>query len=215
VKNYLRSIIRYFHYISSKYLGDKVYLFTKENPKYSEYSIGRFSYGAPKVLRWGNDSKLEIGSFCSIADDVFILLSGEHQPDWITMYPFNVLFSEFQRFSGHSTTKGDVIIGNDVWIGTNVIILSGVKIGDGAVIGAGSVVTKDVEPYAIVAGNPAKLVRMRFDEETVDILLRIKWWNWDIQHIREDMPLLLSNRVKEFIDKNLTVDSSSKSKLKQ
>jgi acetyltransferase-like isoleucine patch superfamily enzyme len=207
VKNYLKLIIKYFYSVATKYLSEKENIFIQKNPEYSKYSIGRFSYGAPKVLRWGGDSKLEIGGFCSIADNVSILLGGEHQPDWITTYPFSRLFAEFQRFSGHSTTKGDVIVGNDVWIGTNVIILSGVKIGDGAVIGAGSVVTKDVEPYAIVGGNPARVIRMRFNQETIDSLLRIKWWNWDIQHIRKDMPLLLSNRVQEFIDKNLTVIS--------
>jgi serine acetyltransferase len=84
----------------------------------------------------------------------------------------------------------------------NTLILSGIHVGDGAIIGAYSVVTKDVEPYTIVAGNPAKVIRKRFDQETIDALLRIKWWNWDIHKIKDSMPLLLSNRFKEFIDAN-------------
>ena len=90
-------------------------------------------------------------------------------------------------------------IGNDVWIGRNVIIISGVKIGDGSVIGAGSVVTKDVPPYAIAAGNPAKIVRMRFDEETIKKLLKIEWWNWSLERVLANLPYLLSNDIAEFV----------------
>ena len=90
-------------------------------------------------------------------------------------------------------------IGNDVWIGMNAMILSGVKIGDGAVVGAGSVVTKDVEPYAVVAGNPAREIRKRFDDQTISELLKANWWDWDIQKIRENVPYLLSNNVKKFL----------------
>src|SRR5208283_2957437 len=105
--------------------------------------------------------------FCSIAPNrVTIVLGGQHRPDWVSSYPFNDLFIEFKRFKGSPVSKGDVIIGNDVWIGLDAVILSGIKIGDGAVIGSNALVTKDVPPYAIVGGNPAKLIRYRFDEET-------------------------------------------------
>jgi len=194
-KNYLRAI------------GRKLGLaprfdFLCENPKYSMYSIGRFSYGEPKVLRWGEKATLKIGSFCSIADSVTILLGGEHNPNMVTTYPFNQFFEEFKSIVGHPSTKGDVVIGNDVWIGENALVLSGVSIGDGAVIGACSVVTKDVEPYTIVGGNPVKVIRKRFDEETISKLLRIRWWDWDIKRIKENVPFLLSDNVKKFLEKN-------------
>lgn len=183
--------------------------FISDNPIYSKYSIGEFSYGTPKVLNPGTKSTLKIGRFCSISKNVVILLAGEHRSDWITTYPFNthyrardIFFNESQHFEGGPNTKGDVIIGNDVWIGINAMILSGVEIGDGAVIGASSVVAKDVPPYAIVAGNPARIIRMRFDDDIIEKLLKIRWWNWDLQRIKENMPLLLSNDVEEFVNKN-------------
>jgi virginiamycin A acetyltransferase len=179
------------------------YGFMNENPGYSEFSIGIYSYGAPEVLRWG-EATLRIGNFCGIANGVVILVGGgsEHRIDWITSYPFNVVFKESWHHVEHPSAKGDVIIGNDVWIGLNALILSGVRIGDGAVIGASSVVTRDVPPYAIVGGNPARVIRMRFSQDKIDQLLRIKWWNWSFEKIRENMPLLLSERIDEFIDAN-------------
>jgi virginiamycin A acetyltransferase len=210
MKSRVRSIVRYLYSILYRRFGARTCRFTNENPAYSKYSIGRFSYGTPKLLGGGEQSKLKIGSFCSIGDDVSILLGLEHRTDWITTFHINELFPEYSHFSGNLITKGDVIIGNDVWIGASVVILSGVKIGDGAVVGAGSVVTKDVEPYTIVAGNPARLIRKRFDEETIERLLRIRWWNWDLEHIRDEASLLLSNRVKEFTERY--VDSKDANK---
>jgi virginiamycin A acetyltransferase len=176
-------------------------LVMRENSRYSKYSIGRFSYGQPTVFHWGEKATLKIGNFCSIGPNVVILLGGEHRPDLITTFPFNCVLKEYANVPGHPTTKGDVVIGNDVWIGANALILSGVQIGDGAVIGACAVVTKDVEPYAIMAGNPARIIGKRFDQETISSLLRIKWWNWEIQQIKENVPLLLSNRAREFVEK--------------
>ncbi len=185
--------------------------FMNQNPLYAKYSIGKFTYGDPRILTFGDQSTLKIGKFCSISAEVTILLVGEHRTDWITTYPFNVLLKEFNYLSGHPATKGDVIIGNDVWIGTRATILSGLKIGDGAVIGAGSVVTKDVPPYAIVAGNPAKIIRMRFDPETIHDLLQIKWWNWDFHTISDNMQLLLSGNTKELLLRNGLVKTNSQS----
>lgn len=172
------------------------------NPQYFKYQVGRFTYGKPTVLRWQNKANLTIGSFCSIGTGVVIMLDGNHRMDWVTTYPFNVIFKEFRDFSGAPLVNGDIIIGNDVWIGMNALILPGVSIGDGAVIGAESVVTKSVEPYRIVAGNPARVVGKRFDEETIDRLLKIKWWNWPIGRIKQKMPLLLSGNVEKFIEEN-------------
>lgn len=172
-----------------------------KNPKYSMYLIGRYTYGEPKVLEWGEKATLRVGSFCSIAPGVTILLGGEHKTEYISTYPLNLSFKDLPKIHGHPFTKGDVTVGNDVWIGANSFILSGVTIGDGAVIGACSVVTKDVEPYTVVAGNPARVIRKRFDDETITKLLKIQWWNWDIQRIKGSVPLLLSNNVHEFVEK--------------
>ncbi len=96
-------------------------------------------------------------------------------------------------------TKGDVVIGNDVWLGNGAFILSGVTIGDGAVIGARSVITRNVAPYSITAGNPAKLYRFRFDEQQIAELLKIAWWEWPFEKIKEAWPLLMSTNIEEFI----------------
>ncbi|XHH07501.1 MAG: CatB-related O-acetyltransferase [Candidatus Bathyarchaeia archaeon] len=177
-----------------------------ENPDFrSKYSVGRFTYASSWPLVWSfpECGKLKIGSFCSISSGVNILLGGEHTVNWITTYPFSEVFPEYERQK--KVTKGDVIIGNDVWIGMNVIILSGVRIGDGAIIGAGAVVTRNVEPYTIVAGIPAREIKKRYDAETVEKLLKIKWWNWSLKRIKENMDLLLSDRIDEFIGRNMDV----------
>jgi virginiamycin A acetyltransferase len=178
--------------------------FMAENPMYTAYHIGEWSYGKPRVLSWGEGTKLCVGRFCSMAENVVILLGGEHHVDWVSTYPFNILFTDATVFSGHPHTKGDVVIGNDVWIGRDALILSGVTVGDGSVIGARSVVTHDVPPYAIVAGNPARLVRFRFSEHTCEALQQIAWWNWPLSKIKEAWPLLLSQDIEEFIARYYT-----------
>jgi acetyltransferase-like isoleucine patch superfamily enzyme len=167
---------------------------------YPHYRIGRGSYGGLEVYTWGEGATLQVGAFCSFAQGVKIFIGGEHRTDWVTTYPFNVLWEAGRTITGHPKTKGDVIIGNDVWIGTEAFVLSGNTIGDGAVIGARAVVTKDVEPYAVVAGNPARMVKKRFDEETIERLLRIQWWNWEDEKIGRALPLLLSQNIRAFLD---------------
>ncbi|MCW8929208.1 MAG: DapH/DapD/GlmU-related protein [Gammaproteobacteria bacterium] len=166
--------------------------------KYPHYSIGRGSYGVPEVHDWNEGATLKIGSFCSISSYVQIFLGGEHRPDWVTTSPLSLMF-ENNIIEGHSRSKGDVIIGNDVWICANVTILSGVTIGDGAVIANGAIVTRDVEPYSIVAGNPAKKIKERFSPEIVNQLLSIAWWNWPELLIRKHMTSLQSNEIEKFI----------------
>jgi len=174
--------------------------YTSLNPDYNEFEIGEWTYGRPKILASNEGATLKIGKFCSIGGDVKILLGSEHRIDWISTYPFNILFEEAKNITGHPTTKGDVIIGNDVWIGENAFILSGIHIENGAVIAAGSVVTKDVEPYTIVGGNPACLLRKRFDNESIRKLLEIEWWNWPLEKIEKNIPHLLSGDVQALME---------------
>ena len=172
----------------------------RDNPAYRRFEIGRFTYGRPLVM-WGNAAHLKVGSFCSIGDGVDILLGGNHRLDWVSTYPFPARsgFEDVASRSDFSTTKGDVVIGNDVWIGQNVIILSGVTIGDGAVIGAGSLLAKSIPPYAIAAGNPARVIRSRFPEEQVASLLAIAWWNWPLDRIQKALPLIMNDDIGTFI----------------
>lgn len=175
--------------------------FLKDNKNFSNYQIDEWTYGTPRVWSWNEDATLKIGKFCSIAAGVEIFLGGEHHTDWISTYPFNIAINGISGIHGHPYTKGDVIIGNDVWIGHGALILSGIKIGNGSVIAAKSVVTKDVDPYSIVAGNPARLIRFRFSKEVIEALERIEWWNWPLSQIIERVPWIMSDNVAEFAEK--------------
>lgn len=171
--------------------------------RFPQYQFGEGTYcrGSLTIMSWGEGTTLQVGNFTSISTGVKIVLGGEHRTDWVTTFPFSVLWESARFRSGHPKSKGDVLIGNDVWIGTDALITSGVKIGDGAVVGARAVVTRDVSPYAIVAGNPAKLVRLRFDVETIERLLTVKWWNWEHDLLEKAMPDLLSDDIKLFLDR--------------
>jgi acetyltransferase-like isoleucine patch superfamily enzyme len=160
--------------------------FMNHNPSYAKYAVGDYTYGYPDVLDSNIGPTLKVGKFCSFAYGVRILLSAEHQISSISTYPFNVFWGGEKG----PASKGDVVIGNDVWVGYGAIILSGVHIGDGAVVGAGAIVTSDVPPYAIVVGNPARVVKYRFEPSSIDYLLRIRWWDWPIHKIRKWRPML-------------------------
>ncbi len=174
-------------------------LVMRENPEYAFAEIGAWTYGRPKVQRFDRTTRLRIGAFTSIADGVRILLGGEHRPDWVSTYPLHVFVPGVAPVAGHPTSKGDIVIGNDVWICAGATILSGVTIGNGAVIGAGSVISRDVPPYSVAAGNPARIVKARFDAATAEALERTQWWHWPETRIREAAPLILSNRIPEFL----------------
>ena len=140
-----------------------------------------------------NNDKLIIGKFCQIASGVeFIMNGANHQMNAVSTFPFYTLEGWNQDVPSieDMPIKGDTIIGNDVWIGQNVTILPGVCIGDGVIIGANSVVGSNIEPYTIVAGNPAKQIRKRFDNELIEIMEKLKWWNKSIEEINNLIPLL-------------------------
>lgn len=169
--------------------------------KYSEnITIGDYTYGDFVIKKWDDKTELKIGKFCSIASGTIFLLGGEHRSDFITTYPFNALLKNFNYIEGHPHTKGDINIGNDVWIGSDAKILSGINIGDGAIVGANSIVTKDIPPYAIVAGNPSKIIRYRFDKDTINKLLKIKWWNFKEEELVKIIPLLQSNNIAKLLN---------------
>ena len=164
-----------------------------------KYRVGRWTYGNPTIDDWDEGATLSIGAFCAIAGGVTISLGGEHRIDWTTTYPFSALWPAARHIAGHPRTKGDVTIGNDVWIGAGAVILSGVTIGDGAVVGTRAVVTRDIAPYAIHAGNPARFVRSRFDADTVQALLGLRWWDRSDAELEPLLPLMLSPDIQAFI----------------
>lgn len=160
-------------------------------------SVGVFSYGIPHITYFGNDSNLYIGKYCSIARNVTIMLGGDHQPQWCTTYPFNDMFTcMFPEIVNNPSSKGDVVIGNDVWIADGAKIMSGVTIGNGAVICANALVNKDVAPYTLVAGIPAKPIRKRFSDEIIEKLQEINWWDWDYEDIYDAIPILQSEQME-------------------
>jgi acetyltransferase-like isoleucine patch superfamily enzyme len=169
----------------------------KDNPIFDNYQIGAWSYGNPTVQVYNEHSKLIIGKYCSIANNVFILIGGEHRTSFVSTYPFATLWNETDIADSYS--KGDTIIGNDVWIGNGSMILSGVTIGDGCVIGARSLVTKNIPPYSIVGGNPAKIIKMRFTPEQIQKLLKIQWWYWPDDLVKKAIPWILSEDIDTFI----------------
>lgn len=165
-----------------------------------QVSVGRYTYGNPLCMIWAAEERIEIGSFCSIAERVVIFGGGEHRTDWISTYPFAEVFDIPEKnIVGHPASKGTTRIGHDVWLGFQSTIMSGVEIGHGAVIGANAVVSRNVPPYSVVVGNPGKIVRCRFDPVAVRELLAIAWWNWPIEHILQHAELLSNPDVVSVI----------------
>lgn len=146
-----------------------------------------------------NGDKLIIGKFCQIASGVTFVMNGaNHQMNAASTYPFYIMNGWEQELPtiADLPIKGDTVVGNDVWIGQNATILPGVHIGDGAIIGLGSVVGSDVEPYTVVAGNPARTIRKRFDDELTALLLKFEWWNKEVDEIQRLIPLLTDSNLQ-------------------
>lgn len=151
--------------------------------------------------------KLIIGKFCAIAKGIeFIMNGANHRINSITTYPFNIMGNGWEKSAPYLSElklKGDTIVGNDVWIGQNVTVLPAVHIGDGAIIGANSVVAKDIPPYSVAVGNPCEVKRKRFDEDLIEYLLQIRWWDWDAEKIFKNMDALCSgdlSKIKNIVD---------------
>lgn len=171
--------------------------------RYSYYSGYYHGHGFADCARFllpddGAD-RLIIGSFCSIGSGAAFIMAGNqgHRTDWISTFPF-FWMPEVEAFADAANgyeAAGDTIVGNDVWIGSEAIVMPGVKIGDGAVIATRAVVTRNVEPYAIVGGNPASVIRMRFDETAIQMLCELKWWDWTDEQLSDVMPILTSGDV--------------------
>jgi len=158
----------------------------------------RFMENVLYLHEWSSE-KLIIGKFCAFATGTsFIMDGGNHAINGLSTFPFPIFRRGWDKEGVPPfPSKGDTVIGNDVWTGYGVTIMPGVTIGDGAVIASKSVVTKDVAPYTIVGGNPAKLIRKRFDEATVEALLEICWWDWPIEKITRNIPIIMGGDLKK------------------
>ncbi len=164
--------------------------------------VGRYTYGVPEIDVYINsERKVTIGSFCSISKNVRFITGGIHPADWVSTFPIRDFVGVDIPYDGMPTSNGEIVIGHDVWIGTGVTILSGVTIGTGSIIAAGAIVTRDIQPYSIVAGVPAKVIRMRFAPKQIEHLLAIKWWEWKEEEIKKCIHYLSSNKIEEFIEK--------------
>ncbi len=182
-------------------------IYVKPTIKNPNILVGDFTYIADSEFEshvthhydWIGD-KLIIGKFCQIASGVeFVMNGANHQMNSVTTYPFYTLegWDMNPPTKSDMPLKGDTVIGNDVWIGQNATILPGVHIGDGAIIGANSVVGSDVQAYTVVVGNPARPIRKRFDEELIDIMEKLKWWDKSIEEINNLIPLLTSSDLEK------------------
>lgn len=178
--------------------------------KYSYYSGYYHGHSFDDCARYlfpdiDDVDKLIIGSYCSIGTGVCFIMAGNqgHRYDWISSFPFYYMKEEVECFREAADAfrgAGDTVVGNDVWIGAEAMIMPGITIGDGAVIGSRALVTKDVEPYTIVGGNPAKPLKKRFSEEHIALLLEMKWWHWDECILQGAIPIICSDNVELLYD---------------
>jgi virginiamycin A acetyltransferase len=160
------------------------------------------------IISWSNQYHIHLGKYNSIGRDCNFFLHANHRIDWITTSsqlwgPVTPEVADMHMKMGHPICKGDIVVENDVWIGAKSTIMSGVKIHNGSVVGSNSVVTKDVPPFSIVVGNPAKVVKYRFSEKQIESLLKIAWWDWTEDRIYSEAMTLWSDNINEFIEKHV------------
>ena len=167
-----------------------------------QVAVGRHTYGYGEATFpiFTEGARIAVGAYCSISDQARILGGGEHAITRASTFPLKArLFDPAKRTGADAVDTGPTVIGNDVYIGVGAIVLSGVTIGDGAVVGAGAVVTKSVPAYAVVAGNPARIVRYRFESKTRDRLLALRWWDWDHKDVEAALPWFYRD-IESFLD---------------
>jgi acetyltransferase-like isoleucine patch superfamily enzyme len=183
---------------------DPSFTLHQASARVSHIVVGDYTYTAdakPNLISYSPMDVIVIGKFCSLANEVTIFGGGEHRFDWVSSYPIRIAFGiERAGKDGHPTSKGPTVIGNDVYLGYRAIVLSGVRIGDGAVVAAGSVVTQNVPAYAIVGGNPARVIKMRMSDECVQYMLAIKWWDWPLEKIKKSVSFICSDDLHGFIE---------------
>lgn len=163
--------------------------------------MGNMSYYAPNVVKYkGDTGRVIIGNFASVAPDADFYVGGLHRVEWVSLYGLRAMLELPGAYEdGFTHGRGDIVVGSDTWITNGCTVMSGVTIGDGAVVGTKAVVAKDVRPYAIVVGNPAKEIGRRFSDEQVEALLRIRWWDWPTELVKERVDALSSPDVDAFI----------------
>jgi len=194
IKDYDKLVfLKNFIKASNIFVGDYTYFDDRRYgpDKFEEYNV-LYNYDFSKVT-------LVIGKFCAIAAETRFIMTGDHKMDAISTYPFPIFGHGWESaFNIYDLpVKGDIIVGHDVWFGYNSLVMNGVTIGNGAIIGAGAVVVKDVPAYAIVAGNPAKIIKMRFDDKTIDRLQTIAWWNWSTEKMNKHLRLICNLDVDQ------------------
>ncbi len=169
--------------------------------KAGRMTVGRHSYGIPVIKTYTHDTtRLSIGAYSAVSETAIVMLGGEHAVDRVTTFPLRIVLKlPGAGQDGIPVPTGDTVIGNDVWVTQRAFIRSGVTVGDGAIVAAGAIVTKDVPAYAVVGGNPAKVLRYRFTPEQIEALLGIRWWDWPDDLVVEATPLLCGTDIDAFI----------------
>jgi acetyltransferase-like isoleucine patch superfamily enzyme len=173
------------------------YLFWRSK-KYID-TWGEGTYGIPAINCYDKLSKVSVGSYCSIASEVSFLLGANHKGGLVTTYPIDRI--EKSKSTADASERGNINIGSDVWIGYRATIIGEVSIGDGAIIGAGALVVDDVPAYAVVGGVPAKVIKYRFEKDVIEKLLKIKWWSWDKDKVKENFSDIYTRDIDGFIKK--------------